>query len=193
MKNNDKLVELTLNSRLRNTHENAVTKELILVIQNYREIQTTYRDQQILHFTRQYRIVYPSATQEEIENVLDNGSSTNLFANTILQLESKKTLDAVQARHQDIKKLERSVLCLIQLLDEIQINLDNQDMTIIEIDTQIDQSTNNLALGSTEITQAIISRIASRKMAWGICFGIFIILGIAATLIYFYVVKPAQK
>jgi hypothetical protein len=49
----------------------------------FHDIQSSYREKQKSRFERQYLIVNPTATQEEIDRVLDEHYSGPIFAQTV--------------------------------------------------------------------------------------------------------------
>jgi t-SNARE complex subunit (syntaxin) len=91
-----------------------VTKKFLEAVTEYQEIQIKYKTKFRDRIERQLRIVKPNATTEEIEHLIESGGESELFAQQILagpQLaEARRALNDIQDRHQDIIKIEKSIL-----------------------------------------------------------------------------------
>lgn len=91
-----------------------MTKKFLEAVGDYQEVQMKYKTKFRDRIERQLRIVKPNATAEEIERLVESGGETELFAQQILagpQLaEARKALNDIQDRHQDIIKIEKSIL-----------------------------------------------------------------------------------
>jgi syntaxin 1B/2/3 len=183
----------TSNKRLRMTQERAIANDLIAVVNEYRTVQLKYKDQHVQKFARQYQIVKPNATQREINEAVQESSQNDIFAQEMVQsnrTQAQESLRAVRARHADIKQIERSVVQLVGLMEEMQFMLDQQQEILDQVDIHIDNAAANMQQGSTQVSKAIKSRLSARKRAWCLCVFTIILLIVAGILIYFYAVKP---
>jgi syntaxin 1A/syntaxin 1B/2/3 len=107
--------ELSAEQRIRISQHGNVTKKFIDTVSEYQEIQTKYKNKYRDRLERQYKIVKPNATSQELEKVLESGADASaLFAQQILMgpqhAEAKRALYDIQERHQDIVKIEKSIL-----------------------------------------------------------------------------------
>merc|ERR1719482_1632854 len=80
---------------------------------------------------RQYRIVKPHATKEEIDEAFDSGSQQpELFTQQILQgpghAAARSALADIQERHRDITRLETSIAELHQLFLDMSVLVESQ-------------------------------------------------------------------
>lgn len=111
--------DLTAEQRIRMSQHGNVTKKFIDVVSEYQEIQTKYKNKYRDRLERQYKIVKPNATSDEIDKVMESGAdASTLFAQQILMgpqhAEAKRALYDIQERHQDIVKIEKSILVRLE-------------------------------------------------------------------------------
>lgn len=106
---------LTAEQRIRLSQHGNVSKKFLEIVAEYQEIQTKYKVKFRDRIERQIKIVKPDATAEEIDRLIESGE-TELFAQQILsspqQAEARKALSDIQDRHEDIIKIEKSILVL---------------------------------------------------------------------------------
>jgi len=105
--------------RIRINMHGSLTKKFLDLMAEYQEVQTKYRNKYRERVERQYKIVKPNATQQEIDEVLESGNSGQIFAQKILDTEkhaqAKDALAYIENKHRDILKLEQSIKELHQL------------------------------------------------------------------------------
>jgi syntaxin 1B/2/3 len=103
--------------------------------------------------------------------MLDSESGP-VFAQQILasgQPETKKTLEEIKDRHQELQKLERSIVELHQLFLDMAVLVETQGDVINEIDQNVEQAVNYTAEGYHEMKKAVVYQKRARKVN-GYCF-----------------------
>jgi syntaxin 1B/2/3 len=190
---NARLPPNTSDLNVRKAQAAALRKKFMETIQNYQQVEYQNRQKYRQRMERQYRIVKPNATQDEIEQVLDNDGGNQVFAQSLLQSsrygEARAALAEVQQRHDDIKKIEKTIEELANLFQEMNLVVDQQDAEIEHIENEAIQVTNDMEAGVQHIGKALEHAKSARKKKW-ICFLIIIILlAIIAAVIYFFVIK----
>jgi len=160
------------------------------ILQEYQNVEYQNRQKYRDRMERQYRIVKPNAVQEEIEAALDNDDGGQIFAQSLMNSTrygaAKDALQEVQNRHDDIKKIERTIEELANLFQEMQILVEAQDTTIVQIEEHAVQVQTNLEQGVVHVEKALDSAKAARRKKW-YCFIITIILlVIIAVLVYYF-------
>ncbi|KAG0188068.1 Plasma membrane t-SNARE, secretory vesicle fusion [Apophysomyces sp. BC1034] len=89
-------------------------KRFLEVIQRYQDIERTYQQKYRQHIVRQIHIVKPDATQDEIDAVIDSDQPPQLFSQSLMQAsrmgEAREVLSEVQSRHDDIKRIEKTIV-----------------------------------------------------------------------------------
>ncbi|GAA5803962.1 t-SNARE [Helicostylum pulchrum] len=196
-KNKIKAIELS-NARMplsagdlpmRKTQHSALKKKFIETIQRYQDIERTYQQKYRQRVERQIKIVQPNATQDEIERVLDSDEPPQIFAQSLMQSnrsgQARQVLTEVQSRHDDIKKIEKTILELHQLFVDMQMMIEHQAETITQIETHAESAKVDLEHGVQDVERAIGSAKATRTKKW-CCFVIFIIILIAAGILIWW-------
>ncbi|SPO27886.1 related to SSO1 - syntaxin-related protein [Ustilago trichophora] len=164
---------------VRNTQIGAVKNRFKETIQRYQQVEQSYRQKYRARAERQFRIVKPDATQQEIKAALDDDQNGQIFSQALLNSnrhgEAKGALREVQERHEDIKRIERTITELAQLFNEMSILVDEQDDALNVIQEQGAQVETDMNQGLQHTNKAVDSARKARKKRW-ICFWIIIIL-----------------
>ncbi|KAG2193465.1 hypothetical protein INT46_007733 [Mucor plumbeus] len=174
---------------MRKTQHAALKKKFIETIQRYQDIERTYQQKYRQRVERQIKIVQPNATEDEIERVLDSDEPPQIFAQSLMQSnrsgQARAVLSEVQSRHDDIKKIEKTILELHQLFVDMQMMVEQQAETLNQIETHAETTVVDLEQGNQDIGKAIVSARSTRAKKW-ICFVIFIILLIVAGILIWW-------
>lgn len=64
--------------------QGTLTQKFLELAQEYQEVQSNYKNKYQEKIERQYKIVKPDATQEEIEEIIESGDSSKIYATQIL-------------------------------------------------------------------------------------------------------------
>lgn len=132
----------TAQYRIRNNMHGTLTKKFLDLMAEYQEVQTKFKNKFRERVERQYRIVKPEATQDEIDEALEGGN-TQVFAKEILNQrhsQAKDALNYIENRHRDILRLEQSIKELHQLFLDMAILVDQQGELIDQIEYNVNQS-----------------------------------------------------
>lgn len=154
---------------MRKTQHAALKKKFIETIQRYQDIERTYQQKYRQRVERQIKIVQPNATQDEIERVLDSDEPNQIFAQSLMQSnrsgQARAVLSEVQSRHDDIKKIEKTILELHQLFVDMQMMVEQQAETINQIETHAETTVVDLEQGNKDIGKAIVSARSTRAVS----------------------------
>ncbi|CEG67278.1 hypothetical protein RMATCC62417_03731 [Rhizopus microsporus] len=196
-KNKIKAIELS-NARMpvhsgdlpmRKTQHAALKKKFIETIQRYQDIERTYQQKYRQRVERQIKIVQPNATSDDIDRVLESDEPPQIFAQSLMQAnrsgQARAVLSEVQSRHDDIKKIEKTILELHQLFVDMQMMVEQQGETLQQIETHAENTLVDLEQGNKDIDKAIVSAKSTRAKKW-MCFVIFIILLIVAGILIWW-------
>ncbi|KAJ9059768.1 hypothetical protein DSO57_1038032 [Entomophthora muscae] len=119
---------------------------------------------------RQYRIVRPDATDEEVKEAIESEGETSLFAQSVLQSaqasEAKRALKEVRERHMDIQNIVKSIEELSSLYQEMQYMVESQDVLVDNIDKTVEATNVQLEEVNVELVQATEIAKRSRKKKW---------------------------
>lgn len=190
-----------LKARIKNVQQQAATlrnpqkadqaeslrRKFLEVIQQYRLTESNNREQTKVQAERQYRIVKPDASAEEVRAVVEDGSAnTQIFQQALMQLnrrgEARTVLNEVQSRHRELLKLEKTMAELTQLFHDMEELVIEQDQPIQQIEEQIGTAQHDIEQGVGHTQKAVVlAKKARRKRLW--CFFIIVIIIVILALI----------
>lgn len=189
-------LQLDLKNRIKNVQTQAVhskdqtkvdqaetcRKRFLDLIQDYRLIEAKNKEQTKDQAARQYQIIKPDATEEEIKAVVEDGSQ-QYFQQALMQSnrrgEARSVLNEVQVRHRELLKLEKTMAELTQLFHDMEELVIEQDQPIQQIEEQVAAAQHDIEQGVGYTNKAVKSaKSARKKKLWclGICLLIAIIL-----------------
>lgn len=183
--------------QIRKQQTNLVKSKFVDAIQNYQTVEQQYRQKYKQRMERQFKIVKPDATPEEVKAVLNDEQGGQIFSQALMNSnrygESRAAYREVQERHEDIKRIEQTLTELAQLFNDMSVLVEQQDETINVIETTagaVEKDT-EAGLGYTE--KAVVSARAARKKRW-ICFILtLVILAIVAIVVAVVVTNNIHK
>ncbi|RHZ79014.1 hypothetical protein Glove_152g32 [Diversispora epigaea] len=154
------------NITVRKQRSEFIHEKFTSVLEEYRHVQDSYIKQQKDRMSRQYRVVNPDASQQEIEDYLSNPSGQPFQQALVRTDKAKDAMAYVKQRHSDIKLIEQTIAELATLFHEMQLQVEVQDDIIVEIDSTMEKTTKKLEMGGNLLTDATISAKAARKKKW---------------------------
>ncbi|KAI7884104.1 t-SNARE [Lichtheimia hyalospora FSU 10163] len=176
-------------ANIRKTQSEAVRKRFLETIRRYQDIENGYRQKFRQRVERQIRIVKPEATEEEIDHIMESDQNTQLFTQSILkagrQAQSRAVLSEVQSRHDDIKRIEKTLLELHDLFQDMQMLVSQQGEVIVEIERNAETAAQDLQHGNKNLTRAIDLARSTRAKKW-CCFVICIILAVVIAILVWW-------
>jgi syntaxin 1B/2/3 len=154
-----------------------IDRKLKAAIQEYQSMDSAFRRKLQDQMARQYRIVRPDATEQEVrEAVEDTSNQQQMFSQALLQSDrrgqSRAALSAVENRHQAIQKIESQMIELAELFQDMEALVVQQEAAVVNIEMKGEEVVENLDKGNQEIGTAIVSARNARKWKWwclGIC------------------------
>lgn len=148
-------------------------------IQRYQQVEQTYRKKYRDRAERQFKIVKPDATPQEVKAAIEDDQGQQIFSQALLNSnrhgEARGALREVQERHEDIKKIEKTLVELAQLFQEIDILITEQGEQIDVIDQHGTAVENDMNQGLQATNKAVVSARKARKKRI-ICFIILVII-----------------
>jgi len=182
-----------------------IDRKLRDTYQSYTQLDAEFRRRLEDQMKRQYRIVRPDATEEEVRRAVEQGDQ-QVFSQALMQSDrrgqSRSALNAVQARHEAIQKIEQQMIELAQLFQDMENLVVQQEAAVVNIEMKGEEVVENMEGGNKELTSGIQSARNARKWKW-YCLGIsvlIVIIIVVVVVIYKCVVlntcgssKPANK
>ncbi|THH32104.1 hypothetical protein EUX98_g2082 [Antrodiella citrinella] len=167
--------------RMRQNRISFARTKFVESLQNYQQVERDYRAKYKQRVERQFKIVKPDATPEEVNAVVNDvqGGGDQIFAQALTSStrygESRAAYREVQDRHEDIRRIERTLEELAQLFNDMSTLVNQQDDSIQNIQTAAGRVEADTEAGLTQTEKAVKSARSARRKRW-ICFFIFIII-----------------
>ncbi|THU92692.1 t-SNARE [Dendrothele bispora CBS 962.96] len=177
---------------LRRDHLNRIRSKFTGAIQEFQSVERDFKSKfKERAVNRQYKIVKPDATPEEIREVTsgDLGTGT-IFAEATLAssnryAETRSAYREAQERQEELKKIERTLAELAQLYQDMSILIQQQDEAIVSIENTASDVEKTVEKGLEHTENAVDhARRACRLriIFFWICVVIILIIGLAVGL-----------
>ncbi|SCU80968.1 LAME_0B05182g1_1 [Lachancea meyersii CBS 8951] len=142
-------------------------QRFLKLIQDYRIIEANYKDQNKEQAKRQYQIIQPEATEDEVEAAISDVGGQQIFSQALLNAnrrgEAKTALAEVQARHQELLKLEKTMAELTQLFNDMEQLVIEQQENIEVIDKNVEEAQQDVEQGVGHTNKAVKSARRARR------------------------------
>lgn len=144
-------------------------------IRAYQQVESSFRKKTEEQMARQYRIVRPDASEDEVRAAVEDETGGQVFQQALMQSnrrgQAQAVLNAVQDRHAQLQKIERQMIELAQLFQDMDTLVIQQEAAIVTIEQKGEEVVENLDKGNIEMGTAVNTARATRKKKW-ICLGI---------------------
>jgi syntaxin 1B/2/3 len=151
-----------------------IDRKLRDTYQTYTQLDAEFRRRLEDQMKRQYRIVRPDAPEEEVRRAVEQGDQ-QVFSQALMQSDrrgqSRSALNAVQARHEAIQKIEQQMIELAQLFQDMENLVVQQEAAVVNIEMKGEEVVENMDKGNEQLTSGIKSARNARKWKW-YCLGI---------------------
>ncbi|KAF8797927.1 t-SNARE [Phlegmacium glaucopus] len=162
-----------------------VKSKFVEAIQNYQSVEQQYRTKYKQRMERQFKIVKPDATPEEVRAVVNDEQGGQIFSQALLNsryTDSRAAYQEVQERHEDIKRIEKTLAELAQLFNDMSVLVEQQNETLENVHAQAEMVQKDTEAGLQYTDKAVTSARAARKKRW-ICFFIILIILIVIAIV----------
>ncbi|TVY81381.1 Protein transport protein SSO2 [Lachnellula suecica] len=165
-------------------------------LQDYRMQDSQFRKKLEEQIARQFRIVRPDATPQEVQAAVQNTDpGQQVFAQALMQSnrrgQAQSTLNAVQTRHEEIQKIAEQMAEIGKLFNEMDELVTLQEAPVANIEAKGEEVVENMDKGNEQLGTAIVSARNTRKWKWW-CLGIvvaIIAVIVIVVLIYKFVIQ----
>ncbi|KAL6712639.1 hypothetical protein ACN47E_000516 [Coniothyrium glycines] len=157
-----------------------VKRRLQATIERYQSLEADFRRESQQAAARQYRIVRPDASEEEVQEAVSDPSAP-IFQQALLSSDRRgqasSTLRNVKERHEAIQNIERQMVELAQLFQDLDQHVMQQEPLVANIEQKGEEIHENVVQANTEIGGAIEkARSRNRKKWWCLLIVILIII-----------------
>jgi len=179
-------------AQIRKQQTALVKSKFVEAIQLYQQVEQQYRTKYKQRMERQFKIVKPDATPEEVRAVVNDTGNDQIFSQALLNPQrygdSQRAYREVQERHEEVKRIEHTLAELAQLFNDMSVLVEQQDETVNAIETTAATVEKDTEAGLQYTNKAVDSARAARKKRW-ICFFITLIILIIVGVIVGVVVS----
>lgn len=162
-----------------------VDRRLKATIQKYQQIESSFRNELQQSIARQYRIVRPDATDQEVREATEDPNQ-QVFTQALMQSDrrgqAQSALNNVSSRHEAIQNIERDMVTLAQLFQDLEVAVVEQEPMVEHIETKADAVHEDVGKANVQIGSAVKSARAAKKKKW-ICVGIVVLIILIAIII----------
>ncbi|KAK0636334.1 t-SNARE [Bombardia bombarda] len=149
-------------------------------IQKFLQEEQAYKERYREQIARQYRIVNPEASDAEVRQAADADWGNEGVFQTALRSnrsgQASAVLGNVRARHNELQKIERSIIELAGLFQDLDALIIQQGAVIERVEEQTEQTNVNLDKGNEQVSTAIDSARRRRKLKWWCALVVFLII-----------------
>jgi len=151
-----------------------VDRKVKTSMNQFQQLDSSYRKQLQERIQRDYRIVRPDASDAEVrEATQDPGQQ--VFSQALISSdrrgEAQSTAQNVRNRHNAIQKIEKDMVQLAEMFQDLDALVIQQEAAVTQIEQRGEEVTDHVAKGNTELDGAVKKARAARKKKF-ICLGI---------------------
>ncbi|KAK3185769.1 hypothetical protein K4F52_005425 [Lecanicillium sp. MT-2017a] len=154
-------------------------------LDKYQSIERDYQQKYREQIARQYRIVNPDASEEEVRQASETDWGNEGVFQTALRTNrtghAQSVLGNVRARHNELQRIEQTLSELAILYQELATIVEQQEPVIDAAEQNAEQTVDNLKSGTEQVDQGIKSARNRRKLKWW-CALIVLLIVIAIVL-----------
>lgn len=143
-------------ARMKSTQHSTLTRLFVNAMTEYNTIQSNYRDRCKARIQRQLKITGRDTTDEELEQMLETGNVEIFTQGIIMETQqARQSLADIEARHDDIIKLETSIRELHNLFMDIAVLVETQGEVLDRIENHVQQSQEFVESAKVETKSAL--------------------------------------
>ncbi|EMD38424.1 hypothetical protein CERSUDRAFT_82674 [Gelatoporia subvermispora B] len=168
-------------ARIRKNQTALLRNKFLEVLQNYQQVESEYRAKYKQRVERQFRIVKPDATPEEVNAVVNDteGGGDQVFAQALSvssrYREGRAAYREVQERHDEIRQIERTLEELAQMFNDMSVLISQQDESINVIQDMAGRVEADTGAGLQQTEKAVEHARSARRKRW-ICFWLSVLI-----------------
>lgn len=165
--------------RIRKTQHSTLSRKFVEVMTEYNRTQTDYRERCKGRIQRQLEITGRTTTNEELEEMLEQGNSAVFTQGIIMETQqAKQTLADIEARHADIIKLENSIRELHDMFMDMAMLVESQGELVDRIEHHVAQSRDVIihTKGELQIAEEYFQKAKEKKILIIICLVVALIV-----------------
>ncbi|CAL7941606.1 syntaxin 1A isoform X2 [Xylocopa sonorina] len=170
--------------RIRKTQHSTLSRKFVEVMTEYNRTQTDYRERCKGRIQRQLEITGRTTTNEELEEMLEQGNPAVFTQGIIMETQqAKQTLADIEARHADIIKLENSIRELHDMFMDMAMLVESQGEMIDRIEYHVEHAVDYVQTATQDTKKALKYQSKARRKKIMIMICLLILAVVVATTI----------
>ncbi|XP_046395953.1 syntaxin-1A isoform X1 [Ischnura elegans] len=150
--------------RIRKTQHSTLSRKFVEVMTEYNRTQTDYRERCKGRIQRHLEITGRSTTNEELEEMLEQGNPAVFTQGIIMETQqAKQTLADIEARHADIIKLENSIRELHDMFMDMAMLVESQGEMIDRIEYHVEHAVDYVQTATQDTKKALKYQSKARR------------------------------
>lgn len=173
--------------RIRKTQHSTLSRKFVEVMTEYNRTQTEYRERCKNRIQRHLEITGKATTDEELEEMLEQGNSAVFTQGIIMETQqAKQTLADIEARHADIIKLENSIRELHDMFMDMAMLVESQGEIIDRIEYHVEHAMDYVQTATQDTKKALKyqSKARRKKILIGICLSVTVVILVIVLILW---------
>merc|ERR1719369_1063080 len=152
--------------RIRKVQFSTLSRKFVEVMTEYNRTQTDYRERCKGRIARQLEITGRATTDEQIEDMLEQGNPAVFTQGIIMETQqAKQTLADIEARHEDIMKLETSIKELHDMFMDMAMLVESQGEMIDRIEYHVEHAVDYVQTATQDTKKALKYQSKARRQS----------------------------
>ncbi|VDI60071.1 syntaxin 1A [Mytilus galloprovincialis] len=152
--------------RIRKTQHATLSRKFVEVMNDYNSCQIDYRERCKGRIIRQLEITGRTTTDEQLEDMLESGNPKIFTQDIIMETQqAKQTLADIEARHNDIIKLENSIRELHDMFMDMAMLVEQQGEMIDRIEYNVEQAVDYIETAKMDTKKAVKYQSKARRVS----------------------------
>ncbi|KAI0437755.1 t-SNARE [Xylaria telfairii] len=149
---------------------NTIKAQFERELRNYQEEESSFRGRYRDQIARQYRIVNPEASEDEVREATEADWGNEGVFQTALRTnrtgQASSVLGAVRARHNELQRIEKTLMELASLFQDLAVLVEQQEVPVVQAEQNAENTTKYMDQGNQQVKKGIISARNARKWKW---------------------------
>ncbi|XP_023240652.1 uncharacterized protein LOC111639106 [Centruroides sculpturatus] len=143
-----------------------LSQKFVEVMTDYNKTQTDYRERCKARIQRQLEITGKVTTDDELEDMLESGNPAIFTQGIIMETQqAKQTLADIEARHEDIIKLESSIRELHDMFMDMAMLVESQGEMIDRIEYHCEHARDYIETAKQDTKKALAYQSKARRVS----------------------------
>lgn len=170
-------------SRLRANIYTVHVRRLKQLMADYNTVVAAFKSQLTARTKRELALVDPKLTSADIDAILETGEAQNVVQSALVSDDAQKVLRSLAGRRDDIKQIEKQVLEVYELFQNLASLVDDQQESLDNIENHVHTTLAYAEKAEAELEEAVEYQNKSRKYKFlALCCCILIIVAVTVVI-----------